>query len=143
MPYRNVNPTEAKALLDGSEGWRYVDVRTEAEFAQGHAAGASNIPIAVGTPPNLQVNPDFLAVVKANFKKDQKLVLGCASGIRSAKACEVLVNAGYASLVNMSGGFLGSRNMFGQSEKGWAALGFPTETGAPPDQSYDALRRKV
>ena len=143
MPYLNVNPNQAKELLDGGEGWIYVDVRTEAEFAAGHPEGALNVPIAVGTPPRMQVNPDFLAVVKANFKKDAKLLLGCASGARSAKACEVLVNAGYANLVNMSCGFHGSRSVLGRAEPGWSALGLPTATTTRPEKTYDQLRRKV
>jgi rhodanese-related sulfurtransferase len=143
MPYRNLDPTQSKALLEGAEGWVYVDVRTEGEFAQGHPAGAANVPVAVGHPPNMTMNPEFLAVMKANFKKGQKLVLGCAAGGRSAKACEILTNAGYTDLVNMAGGFLGARDMLGRSEKGWASLGFPTETAAAAGKSYDALRRNV
>jgi rhodanese-related sulfurtransferase len=143
MPYRNVNPTEAKALLDGNEGWVYVDVRTEGEFNQGHAAGACNIPVAVGHPPQMTMNPEFLAVVKANFKKGQKLVLACAAGGRSSKACEILVNAGYTDLVNMMGGLSGARDPMGRVEKGWAALGFPTETTTANGKSYEALRRNV
>src|SRR5262245_1377929 len=143
MPYRNLNPTQVKELLDGPDGWTYVDVRTEGEYAAGHPASARNVPFAIGTPPQMQVNPEFLAVMKANFKKDTKLVLGCASGNRSAKACEVLVNAGYANLVNMSCGFTGARDMFGRVEKGWMALGFPTETAAKPEHTYEQLRRKV
>jgi rhodanese-related sulfurtransferase len=70
-------------------------------------------------------------------------VLGCASGGRSSKACEVLVNAGYANLINMVGGFRGMRDPFGRVEKGWSDLGFPVENAAKPEQTYDQLRRKV
>jgi rhodanese-related sulfurtransferase len=143
MPYRNVNPVQAKELLDSGEGWTYVDVRSEGEFAAGHPEGALNVPIAVGTPPRMQINADFLAVMKANFKKDARLVLGCASGQRSAKACEILVNAGFHELANLSSGFHGSRNPFGQVEKGWAAQGLPSSTAPKPEQTYEQLRRKV
>jgi rhodanese-related sulfurtransferase len=143
MPYRNVNPTQAKELLEGGEGWTYVDVRTEREFDQGHPAGAANIPFLVGMPPQMALNPEFLAVMLANYPKGSKLVLGCASGMRSAKACEVLTNAGYRDLVNMAGGFMGARDPLGRVEKGWGALGFPCETQCAEAQKYDALRRKV
>ena len=143
MPYRNLNPTQVKELLDGPEGWTYVDVRTEGEYAAAHPANSRNVPFAIGTPPQMQVNPEFLAVVKANWKKDSKLVLGCASGGRSSKACEVLVNAGFNNLVNMTGGFRGMRDPFGRVEKGWSDLGFPVESAAKPEQTYDQLRRKV
>jgi rhodanese-related sulfurtransferase len=143
MPYRNVTPAQAKELLDGGEGWIYVDVRTEAEFAAGHPAGAFNLPVAIGTPPQLAMNPEFLAVLKANWKKDQKLVFGCAAGGRSARACEFAANAGYSALVNMSGGFHGARTPLGAVEKGWVACNLPVESGASHDHAYDALRRKV
>ncbi len=143
MPYLNLPPPQAKELLDAGDGWIYIDVRTEAEFAAGHPAGARNIPIATGQPPNLVMNPEFLAVVKANFKKDAKLLFGCASGARSARACEVAANAGYLALANLTGGFHGARTMLGTTEKGWAACGLPTATAAEPGHSYDALRRNV
>jgi rhodanese-related sulfurtransferase len=143
MPYQNLSPAKAKELLDGPEGWTYVDVRTEGEFGNGHPPHAHNVPLAIGTPPQMQINPEFLAVMKANFKKDARLVVGCASGARSAKACEILVNAGYSTLVNMASGFMGSRDAFGNMEKGWASLGLPTEKQAKPEQTYDQLRRKV
>ena len=143
MPYRNLNPTQAKELLDGPDGWIYVDVRTEGEFNQSHATGAYNIPVAVGHPPQMTTNPEFLAVVKANFKKGQKMVLACAAGGRSARACEILVNAGYSDLVNMAGGFMGARDPMGNVEKGWTALGYPTETAAAAGRSYETLRRNV
>jgi rhodanese-related sulfurtransferase len=143
MPYRSLNPTQAKELLDGGDGWIYVDVRTEGEYSQGHAAGAYNVPVAVGHPPHMTTNTEFLAVVKANFKKGQKMVLACAAGGRSARACEILVNAGYSELVNMVGGLMGSHDPSGRVEKGWAVLGFPIETASASGKAYDALRRNV
>lgn len=143
MPYRTLNPTQAKELLDGGDGWIYVDVRTEGEYGQGHAAGAYNIPVAVGQPPHMTTNNEFLAVVKANFKKGQKMVLACAAGGRSARACEILVNAGYTELVNMAGGLMGARDPTGRVEKGWAVLGYPIETASAAGRTYDALRRNV
>ncbi len=143
MPYKNVTPPQAKELLDGGEGWIYVDVRTEAEFAAGHPAGAFNLPVAIGTPPQLAMNPEFLAVLKANWKKEQKLVFGCAAGGRSARACEFAAHAGYGALANVTGGFHGARSPLGVVEKGWAAHGLPVESGTPAEHAYDALRRKV
>jgi rhodanese-related sulfurtransferase len=143
MPYLNVPPPQAKELLDQGDGWIYVDVRTEAEFAAGHPAGAYNLPLALGTPPNMVVNPEFLAVLKASFKKTSKLLFGCASGGRSSRACELAANAGFLALANMSGGFMGARTPLGVVEKGWAACGLPVEKECARDHSYEALRRNV
>src|SRR3954453_18841208 len=98
--YKNVTPAEAKRLID-EEGYRYVDVRTEEEFEAGHPAGAVNVPVAFA---GMRPNREFVGVVEANFPKDAKLVLGCKSGGRSARAAEMLVDSGYASVVNMDGG---------------------------------------
>jgi len=44
----------------------------------------------------------------------------------------------------MAGGLLGMRDPSGQVvEKGWAMLGFPTESACTPGRGYDALRRNV
>ncbi len=50
---KRVSPQEALELT--RDGWTYVDVRTEQEFADGHPAGSYNVPIAhagSGLPPS-------------------------------------------------------------------------------------------
>ena len=42
-----VSPQEAKKLID--EGYTYLDVRTEVEYAAGHAVGAHNVPVMILT----------------------------------------------------------------------------------------------
>ena len=79
--YKTVTPKEAKNLLEN--GYRYLDVRTEREFAEGHAEGAVNIPIAgEGMVPN----PDFVDVVEATVMNR------CAS----APGTQASANARYA-----------------------------------------------
>ncbi|MFQ5505713.1 MAG: rhodanese-like domain-containing protein [Planctomycetota bacterium] len=75
MSFENLSPRESSARI--REGWTYLDVRTVAEFEQGHAAGAFNVPFVFrnpGSPPT--PNPEFLATVKRHFAKDSRLVLG-------------------------------------------------------------------
>jgi len=131
MTYETTNPPGAKKLLDGGEGWIYVDVRSPEEFEAGHVPGARNVPIATrGAAGGMEPNPGFLAAMKKAFPPDSKLVLGCAAGGRSMRACEMLVAEGYRSLVNMHGGFSGARDPLGRVvEPGWSACGFPTESG--------------
>jgi len=86
-------------------------------------------------------NPDFLAVVEANIPKDTQLVVGCAAGGRSQKACEALEGAGYATLANIQGGFSGKRDPAGNLEaKGWSDLGLPVATDG---QQYADLAKKA
>jgi len=131
MSYRSVDPTEAKGLLDA--GWSYVDVRSEAEFAQGHPVGAVNVPILHFGPGGPRPNPDFLGVMSRLYTTDTKLVLGCKSGGRSARACQVLAGAGYADLANMDGGFSGAVSPAGTViQAGWSQSGLPTTTDGTP-----------
>jgi rhodanese-related sulfurtransferase len=144
MPIPQLTPEEAHTLL--SQGYRYIDVRTEPEFANGHPAGAVNIPIAVPDPATGQItiNPDFLSVVEAHFPKDAKIVCGCQSGPRSQRAAEMLAQAGFQTVVNMQGGFGGARDQMGRTiTPGWSESGFPVCRDCGPENSYAGLRGAV
>ena len=139
MSYRNVNPTGAKELLD-SDGFAYLDVRTVEEFEAGHAPGAFNIPVAFRGPAGMELNDGFAEAVKRAFQPEAKLLLGCAAGVRSAHACEILANEGYETLVNMHGGFSGARDPMGTvTEPGWQACGFDVTTDCEDSQTWTHL----
>ena len=72
-PFQRVDPKGAKELIE-SEGATIIDVRTIGEFESGHIPGSYNIPIAHGTPPALQPNPEFLSAMTSRFANDAKLV---------------------------------------------------------------------
>lgn len=137
--YRTVGPKQALELL--KSGYRFVDVRTTEEFAEGHPEGAVNVPIlTAGMVPN----DDFLRVMEANFPKDARLVLGCKSGGRSGRAAGVLEEAGYADVVNMDGGFHGRYDGAGRMvQPGWSQEGLPTSQDSDEDARYESLARKV
>lgn len=140
MSYQTHTPTEVHALLAGDPSTVYVDVRSIQEFEQGHVPGSYNIPLLFMTPAGMQPNPAFLAAVLARFPKPQKIVFGCKSGGRSARACELLARHGYAELVNMAGGYHGATDMSGSVlEQGWAACGFDTTRQAMPGRSWREL----
>ena len=129
---RRVTPGEAKSLLD--LGYVYVDVRSVAEFHDLHPAGALNVPLnapgARGGPPS---TAEFLAVIERIFAKDAKIVVGCATGIRSLRAAELLLGAGYSDVVDQRGGMDGARGPFGNLlEPGWAEAGLPVASGPDP-----------
>jgi rhodanese-related sulfurtransferase len=138
---KRVSPSEAKQLVD--DGWIYLDVRSEPEFAAGHPAGAHNVPLAQSGPRGMQPNPDFLRVVEALYSKDARIVVGCQAGGRSARAVEMMVASGYAQVVDQRAGFGGARDAFGQiSEPGWAASGLPVEN-VTEGGSYAELKQKA
>jgi rhodanese-related sulfurtransferase len=141
MTLRRLTAAEAHALI-AEQGYVYVDVRTEAEFAQGHPAGAYNIPVRVRTAQGMQENPRFVEVVGKAFAKDAKLVLGCGSGPRSLVAANKLLEAGFTEIVEQRAGFAGERDPFGRTvEPGWQAAGLPVATEPEPGRDYASLQK--
>lgn len=73
-----------------------LDVRTAAEFAEGHIKGAINID---------QGGNDFVEKAKTTFPIDKKIAVYCKSGRRSSNAANKLTGVGY-QCVNLIGGIM-------------------------------------
>ncbi len=72
-----------------------VDVRREAEYADGHLKNAENIPLN-----------DMTDVAQfAHFEDNQNLYVHCAGGYRSVIASSILKKEGYHNLRNVLGGW--------------------------------------
>ncbi|KAK7360213.1 hypothetical protein VNO77_02195 [Canavalia gladiata] len=86
----------------------YLDVRTVEEFQRGHvdAERVINIPYMFNTPEGRVKNPDFLKEVSSACKKEDHLIVGCQSGVRSLYATADLLAEGYKDVNNMGGGIL-------------------------------------
>lgn len=132
---------EAEILLD--EGVPFIDVRTIEEFQDGHVPGAVNIPISLSAPSGMMPNPHFLDVMQAHFDKSEKLIVACKAGGRSARALAELVQAGYQDVLDMTAGFVGSKDAFGAPIPGWQAEGREVETDADENQTYAARKAKA
>ena len=143
LSFQNLDPVACHGLIQ-DEGYCYVDVRTPDEFSSGHAAGSTNVPYALIGPGGMMPNPQFLAVMmRLHSDTSTPLVLGCASGGRSAKACMMLAASGYSRLVNVRTGFGGHRDDSGvMLDPGWAHCGLPVEAGSTAG-SYDAVRASL
>ena len=135
--YDEKTPSEAHALT--ADGWAYLDVRTPGEFSGGHPTGSKNVPFALTGPGGMMPNPQFLQVVARLYPSDTKLVVGCAMGGRSARACQMLSQAGFSDLVNVAGGFSGARDAMGNVVvQGWEGEGLPSSQGED-EGSYNAV----
>ena len=91
--YTNVTADDLYAQL-GQPDVIIVDVRTPAEFAEGHIAGAVNRP---------------LQTIESWYKelpKDKPVYLYCRSGNRSQQAAEFLKKKGFRNIYNEQGGIL-------------------------------------
>ena len=80
-------------LRAAQERGEYVlDVRTDAEYREGHVPGATLLPLAdLGARMN-------------EVPKDRPVYVICRSGNRSAQASAQLVKAGYRQVFNVDGG---------------------------------------
>ena len=131
MDLERIDPEEAKARLDADDGSIYLDVRSRAEFASGHAPGAVNIPLLDQQPgsPGLAPNPNFVAEVRARFQPDQQLITACLRGGRSMRAAQALIAEGFTKVVDMRGGWDGELDPAGNVVfEGWARRGYPSTT---------------
>lgn len=143
MTHPRLSPAEAAELV-AQQGYAYLDVRTEQEFAIEHAAGAYNVPLELAVPGGRRPNADFLAVVSAAFARDQPLVVGCQTGARSRRAAEQLLQAGFSCVVEQRAGHAGTRDPFGRpAEAGWRAAGLPCASTPEPGRDYASLRAKL
>jgi rhodanese-related sulfurtransferase len=103
-----ISPENLHALRAQGDPIRLVDVRTSAEFADGHAAGAMSIPLDALDPSEL----------KARFGDEtgttEPLYLICASGKRAEQGAQKLSSEGVNNLVLVDGG-----------TSAWAEQGLP------------------
>lgn len=139
MGVRRIDAERALELMQLGQEYVYVDVRTEDEFAEGHVPRARNVPLMRRGQHGLGfvMNEQFVSAMDTLFEKDDKLILGCRKGGRSAKAAEILSNLGYTNLFDMRGGFVGETDPFGTiTFPGWTTRGFPTTTEAHASQLY-------
>jgi rhodanese-related sulfurtransferase len=91
----DVEPDEMAMDLPFDENMVIVDVRRETEFADGHIAGAVNIPLEE------MIDPASMA----NFTETQNLYVHCAGGYRSVIASSLLKRQGIHNLRNIVGGW--------------------------------------
>jgi len=90
---RNVGPAEFEALRKSTNAV-VLDVRTPAEFADGHLPGAKLVDLRSAA----------FADQVAGLDKSKLYLVHCAGGVRSAKACIKMTSLGFTNLVNLEGG---------------------------------------
>lgn len=89
----NLSPNEAVTLINRSNAL-VLDVRDDAEFAAGHIADATHIPVA-GLEARLGELKKY---------KTKAILVNCQRGLRAAKACEILRKAEFTQVHNLQGG---------------------------------------
>jgi rhodanese-related sulfurtransferase len=94
---------DVKAWQDAGEAFRLIDVREESEWANGHLPNAEHLGKGIIERDIEQQVPN----------QEEKIVLYCGGGYRSALAGDNLQKMGYRNVISMDGGY-----------KGWKAAGF-------------------
>ncbi|MEZ4744321.1 MAG: rhodanese-like domain-containing protein [Bdellovibrionota bacterium] len=107
--FKEILPQEVSRLSEEGGQIKLIDVRTPEEFTEIRSVLAQNLPLD-------QLSSE--KVESLGLKKDDPIYMICRSGARSAKACEILADAGFTQLYNVTGGTLG-----------WAEKGLPTAKG--------------
>ena len=103
--YKNLSVEEFARMAEDKQNV-ILDVRTPAEFLAGHIPGAVNLDVSAS---------DFQAKA-ALLDRNKIYLVHCASGVRSARACEKLNHLDFPNLYNLPGGF-----------RAWAKAGKPVE----------------
>ena len=100
-----VTPQQARALHERGDNVVFLDVREPQEWNLGHLPRAIHIPRGM-----------LESSIEARVPREQKVVIYCASGNRSAFAADTLQQMGYSDVASMSGGFRGWAESGGEVE---------------------------
>mgnify|MGYP003675295279 FL=1 len=94
---KELSQDEWQSQLEKDENAVILDVRTEEEVEDGYIPKAKNLDIYKGQ--------EFVNEVE-KLDKDKNYYIYCRSGKRSAQACKILDQMGFANTYNLEGGFM-------------------------------------
>lgn len=89
----SISAAEAKKLMDSEKDYILLDVRTQAEYDEGHIPGSVLL-------PHDQIADKAAELLK---NKDQLILVYCRSGNRSKVASQALSELGYTQVREMGG----------------------------------------
>ncbi len=131
---------------------KILDCRTPGEYIfVGHAPMAHNVPLMFvqyridlrTQSPVMQMNPSFMTEVKQRLSPSDTILVMCRSGVRSARATNMLAKAGFRKVYNVVDGFEGDTNKdkksshFGKrTVNGWKNSAVPWTYKLDPKLAY-------
>lgn len=113
MFVKEIDATDLQARIEAGEDIALVDIRSDAEVAQGILPNAEHLPM------------HLIPLRMHDLPKDQDVVLYCRSGARSYHACNFLGQQGVNNVINLRGGIIS-----------WARSGYPI---AAPQQRVGSM----
>jgi len=92
--YYDITAKQLKERINdkSDDNFIIVDVRDDASYDEAHITGAINIPLN-------QLGYSFFSL-----DKTKDIIVYCFTGVTSQVACQILVNAGFKDVYNMTGG---------------------------------------
>lgn len=93
MSIYKLNMQEAKANLDANKDIILIDIRSQAEYDEGHIPGCIHIPLPELEMRIEEVAPDL----------EQTIYYYCRSGVRTLTAGAILEHMGYTNLYDIGG----------------------------------------
>jgi rhodanese-related sulfurtransferase len=109
MFVKEIDAAELKSRIDAGDDIALIDIRSDAEVAQGILPNAEHLAM------------HLIPLRMHDLPKDKDVVLYCRSGARSYHACNFLGQQGVSNVINLRGGIIS-----------WARQGF--EIAAPQQQ---------
>lgn len=97
-PIANIDPRNLHRLMARGQAVHLIDVRSPAEYADGHAVGARSLPLDRVDAQRIR------ATLDAEAREKQPVYLICASGARAEQAAARLQAQGMERLVLVEGG---------------------------------------
>ena len=104
--FENLDSSKFANLIHENRDVQLLDVRTAAEYSQGHIEGSKNIDV---------YDPDFASIVEKRLDPNHPVAVYCKSGRRSRNAADILVEKGF-KVYNLDKGI-----------KGWQEDGMPVK----------------
>lgn len=106
-----ISVTDLKSDMDAEEPYILVDVRTPGEHDLGYILGSVNIPRGF---LELRINRESFWEDEGMYSplKEDKLIIVCKSGTRSALAAYTLMQMGFENVYSLDGGYLAWKKAF-------------------------------
>lgn len=89
-----IEVTDLAKLKESGESVRVIDIRQPAELSGGIIPGAEALPMHT------------IPLRMSELDREEKLIMVCRSGARSAQACMFLQQQGYDKVYNLRGGMM-------------------------------------
>lgn len=106
---KEISATELWQLIESTDHFEIIDIRTPAEIERGVIPGAKTLPMHL-----VPLKLDYFSTTQ------KQVVIYCRTGSRSAQVCRFLIQQGFNNTISLRGGVVK-----------WASSGLRMDPGSP------------